>query len=248
MSESESQLRRRIRRWVRPLASTPLHPQWLLNRRGPDRYSWATPQITGRVLDVGCADGPIRNRLAAGVDYVGLDYPATADGLYRTKPQVFGSAERLPFCDACFDTVVILDVLEHIASPTEAIGELARVTKPGGILLLTIPYGYPLHDAPHDYQRLTRFALQRSLASAGFGQLDIQEVGTAHHTAGLARSLSLANWVLRAVSAPGLRSLMIPVALALIPVTNLLGALLAGLFPVSDFFPMGYRVRAERRR
>jgi SAM-dependent methyltransferase len=47
--------------------------------------------------------------------------------------------ERIPFEDRQFDIVVIRSVLEHVDEPTQTFGELARVTKPGGRVLLNLP-------------------------------------------------------------------------------------------------------------
>lgn len=54
-----------------------------------------------------------------------------------------GDATKLPFADATFDRVVTSEVLEHIQNDVGAIGELARVLKPGGTLGVTVPSWWP---------------------------------------------------------------------------------------------------------
>lgn len=54
-----------------------------------------------------------------------------------------GDATRLPFADGTFDRVVTSEVLEHIQDDVAAIGELARVLRPGGTLGVTVPSWWP---------------------------------------------------------------------------------------------------------
>lgn len=68
-------------------------------------------------------------------------------------------AYRLPFRDETFDTVLCTEVLEHTHSPQLALSEVHRVLKPGGKLLLTTPFAFPIHYGPTDYYRFTRFGL-----------------------------------------------------------------------------------------
>jgi SAM-dependent methyltransferase len=56
---------------------------------------------------------------------------------------VQGDATRLPFADATFDRVIASEVLEHIADDVAAMGELARVLRPGGTMAVTVPAWLP---------------------------------------------------------------------------------------------------------
>lgn len=76
------------------------------------------------------------------------------------KPEVVGDAHELPFEDASFSLVLCTEVLEHLVDPPKAISEMRRVLKPGGKLILTTRFMYPLHDIPHDYFRYTRYGLE----------------------------------------------------------------------------------------
>jgi SAM-dependent methyltransferase len=88
------------------------------------------------------------------------------------KPDVIGNAEGpLGFRDASFDTVLVLDVLEHLRRPFRAVEEIIRVLKPGGTLYLTVPFCYPRHGV--EYYRFTELALRDMLS--GF-DLDIVPV------------------------------------------------------------------------
>ena len=55
------------------------------------------------------------------------------------------------------------EVLEHLPEPQKAVDEFFRVLKPGGTLLLTTRFLFPIHDAPHDYFRYTKYGLRHLL-------------------------------------------------------------------------------------
>jgi len=62
--------------------------------------------------------------------------------------------------DNTYDVVLCSEVLEHLHTPSKAIAEMKRVMKPGGLLLLSTRFIFPLHDAPGDYYRYTKYGLQ----------------------------------------------------------------------------------------
>jgi len=57
------------------------------------------------------------------------------------------------------DAVFLIEVLEHVRTPQRAIDEIRRILKPGGRLFMSTPFMLPIHDAPHDYFRYTRYGL-----------------------------------------------------------------------------------------
>jgi len=114
-----------------------LEEHLLLDRIGPARGL--------RILDVGCGDGVLSTRLAqAGARVTGID--ASADMLaaarHRAKAAgvevdlVEGDAGDLPFPDEHFDCVVSVATLCFVDDPRPTIGEIVRVLKPGGRLIL----------------------------------------------------------------------------------------------------------------
>ena len=58
-----------------------------------------------------------------------------------------------------FDAVVMSEVLEHVHSPHIALANIHKALKPGGKLILTSPFMLPIHEAPEDYYRYTRYGL-----------------------------------------------------------------------------------------
>jgi SAM-dependent methyltransferase len=93
------------------------------------------------VLDAGCGRGRTflyRRRLPS-VRVVGLDLSPHARDNPNVDSQVRGTVETLPFPDASFDAVLCTHVAEHLPHPEAAFGEMARVLRPGGRLLLLTP-------------------------------------------------------------------------------------------------------------
>ena len=141
----------RLRRLARGLARTPIHPQWLLTRVTPP-VEWLNVHDGDTVLDVGCGTRWLEAALPRGVRYVGVDHPNPGER-YGTRPDAYADAARLPVADGSVTAVAMFEVLEHVREPTAAVREAARVLAPGGRLVVTMPFLYPVHDAPYDFQR-----------------------------------------------------------------------------------------------
>jgi SAM-dependent methyltransferase len=95
--------------------------------------------VNGRhILDVGAGGGAVSEVLErAGSRVVALDREdARAADVGRTT-FVIGLGERLPFRDRAFDGVVCSNVLEHVADTWGLVGELVRITRPGGFIYLS---------------------------------------------------------------------------------------------------------------
>ena len=87
-------------------------------------------------MDLGCGEGALVNEYRQrGLDITGLDMN------YESKWVRRGSLPATGLPDAAYDTVLCLDVLEHLdfSGQKEAVSEIARIIRPGGIFLLTVP-------------------------------------------------------------------------------------------------------------
>jgi demethylmenaquinone methyltransferase / 2-methoxy-6-polyprenyl-1,4-benzoquinol methylase len=103
------------------------------------------------VLDVASGPGNVATELLArGADHVtalDLSHAMVAEGASRGRPRIAwvnGDAQRLPFADASFDAVTISFGLRNVADPEAALREFARVTRPGGRLVVC-EFADPLH-------------------------------------------------------------------------------------------------------
>lgn len=79
---------------------------------------------------------------------------------------VIANAECMPFADGTFDLVICESLLEHVPRPQLIVDEMMRVLKPGGELFIVVPFIYPFHASPNDFQRWTETGL-RTLCKAG---------------------------------------------------------------------------------
>jgi SAM-dependent methyltransferase len=227
-----------------PLATTPLHPQWLVLRGGKETHRAIEQVARGVVLDIGCGDRWVEGALSPDTHYVGLDFPTTVEKGYAGRPDVFGDGQSLPFGDGSVDTVLLMDVLEHLPEPEGAMAEAQRVLKSGGILVVQVPFLYPLHDEPHDFRRWTLHGLRSLFDRHGFKIRDTACQGQPVETAAALLSISLAKGAVDAVAKKRLSILLAPFLILAIPLVNLTGWLMARILPDSSMMPLGYRVVA----
>ena len=74
----------------------------------------------------------------------------------------------MPVADATVDVVFLFEVLEHVAESEKVVREIRRVLRPGGEFYLSVPFIYPIHDAPNDYWRFTVYGITAILTNNGF--------------------------------------------------------------------------------
>ena len=160
-------------------------------------YERLNSEVQGKALNIGAA-GPIPDLLKTrkDIELTNIDINPTK------KPDIV--------CDACdmtnifqneiFDTVVIMEVLEHIPEPGRAISEIKRVLKPGGKIILSTPFIFPIHAEPHDYWRFTHYGVKlllkdfinvRVFARGQYAQSIIVMIARLSHGEGNKRLLGL---------------------------------------------------------
>ena len=141
------------------------------------------PQAHGRLLDVGCGDKPYEHLFLPYVsEYLGIEHEAsfnaTAASHAKRRPDLLYDGQRLPFDDRSFDTVLNVQVLEHTPHPAALIAEMARVLKDDGVLLLSAPFQFRLHEEPHDYYRFSPHGLRVLCAAAGLEIVEVHNQGS----------------------------------------------------------------------
>lgn len=230
----------KLRRLFSALHHTPLHPQWLIFKDAEAQKRHFATQIHGRLLDIGCGEKPLTPLLASEVEYIGLDYPPTVAKGYSGKADVFGDGQRLPFADASFDCITILDVMEHLPQPSAALDEMLRVLKPGGLLISQTPFLYPLHDLPHDFQRWTSEGLRQFAHARSLELIQLQHHGKPLETAAVLANLAWAKGMLESLQKRHPALILLPLLALIIPINNLSAWLLSQLLPDEGFMPLGY--------
>ncbi len=162
----------KLARFLDFLKGSLLHPQWL-----SDRYHLLSRRKLraikkGLVFDVGSGNSDLRQLLDPSISLVRIDYPST-NALYNKKPDIYADAKCLPVSDQCADGVLLLEVIEHIFDYKVVFRECHRILSSEGILCISVPFIYPIHDSPYDFHRFTRYGLENELHIAGF---DVMEV------------------------------------------------------------------------
>lgn len=133
--------------------------------------------VGARLLDAGCGSGRTLDDLArigrvSGID-LSPDAVAAARGRGHSDVHV-APVEHLPFADASFDAVTCLDVIEHTPDDVASLTELRRVTRPGGVAILTVPAHPSLwshHDVVNQHYRRYRAGDLRAAARAAGWEL-----------------------------------------------------------------------------
>lgn len=163
------------------------------------------PFLEGRFLDVGCGIMPYKDLLMQSPSkietYIGLDIETE---IYQADVDLRWDGQRIPLEDASIDSAMATEVLEHCPDPLVVLREIRRVLKPGGAFFFTVPYIWPLHDAPWDFYRYTPFSLKNLLKEAGFEDLNIRALSG--WDASLAQMMGL--WMKRAPMSPERRNAM----------------------------------------
>lgn len=95
----------------------------------------------------------------------------TIDINRHVYPQINADTHRLPFHDSSIDMIIANNVIEHCVNAPQAVKEMHRVLKKGGVIYFTIPFLYPVHESPQDYIRYTEFGLRKL-----FQQFSSQEI------------------------------------------------------------------------
>lgn len=131
--------------------------------------------MKGRVIDIGGRKKGRRGSFTPPMlqvhswEYVNIDK--------NTDPDFLCNAEDIPVESETFDVALLCELLEHVENPEKVLKETQRILKKGGALILSIPFLYPIHADPEDYQRWTSTKLRLILKSLGFSDIIIIPMG-----------------------------------------------------------------------
>lgn len=145
---------------------------WLAYNIGDTFLAAHTALYRGHLFDLGCGEMPYREWFLQYADsYSGVDWSST---LHELKADVVADLnEPLPIGDQVADTVVSLSVMEHLREPQTMLNEAYRILKPGGVVVIQVPFMWWVHEAPYDYYRFTRYGLQYMFQKAGFTEVQV---------------------------------------------------------------------------
>jgi SAM-dependent methyltransferase len=102
------------------------------------------------VLDIGCGESRYSHYFP---NRLGVDFTR------KKGVNVLADAHALPFQSSYFSMALSTEMLEHVKDPQRVVDEIARVLQPGGKLILTTRFVFPIHEAPFDFFRFTKYGL-----------------------------------------------------------------------------------------
>ena len=154
---------------------------WLRDLRSRDLYRALREHSRGEVLDVGgwdfyvhAAEKGVAFRRWTTLENDPQRLPETGDPRVTITQ---GDGCAMQFADASFDTVLCVQVLEHVFDPIRMVAEVGRVLRPGGKAVLLIPCTSTMHLAPHYHGNFSRYWIQEALARAGLEIVELRELG-----------------------------------------------------------------------
>ena len=109
--------------------------------------------------------------------YVGMDVVQNS----TTSVDIVSTLEAVPAAAQPYPVILCTEVLEHVFDIDAAFCGLRRLVSPGGAVVLTIPFIFPLHMEPYDFRRLTCHGVQRLAADHGFSVESSTSLGQLPH-------------------------------------------------------------------
>lgn len=139
--------------------------------------------LKGTVLDFGCGSMEYKKILRNTKTYIGLDIEGAEDNGFIGKGKVtYYDGLHIPFENEKFDSVLAIEVFEHVEQLKDILKELNRVMKEDGLMLFTVPMSFPLHLEPWDFRRFTKYGIKKMLLESGFEIVEVKGSTTFKNT------------------------------------------------------------------
>jgi SAM-dependent methyltransferase len=114
--------------------------------------------------------GPVLN-LSAGGSRTKFDHVVEVEYAVFRHTDLVADAHTLPFDDAVFEAVIVMNAFEHYHTPDKVAAELFRILKPGGRILVRTAFLQPLHERPWHFYNCTRYGIAK-----WFGNFDTEHI------------------------------------------------------------------------
>lgn len=240
-SMPRSDMRRVVNQQFNPgLLGVFTNPFYIARRALYQEIARLAPKLFGSLLDIGCGEKPYAELFSNATSYTGIEFDTPHTRRY-SKADIFYDGARLPFPDASFDSVLATEVLEHVFAPDAFLEDVRRITKPGGLFLLSAPFLWDEHEQPRDYARYTSFGLTHLLETHGFSV--VEHARTANNASALSQLLN-AYWYKKIPAKRyGIRLIWY---LFLTAPSTLCGLLAGTLLPKNDDLYLGNVVVAKK--
>jgi SAM-dependent methyltransferase len=170
-------------------------PSYLVYRRLFADLEKAAVNAHGALLDIGCGNKPYEKMFVDKItSYTGCDVAQSSE----ERVDIICPATAIPLPSDHFQTVLCTQVIEHVADHKALLSEAYRLLSAGGVLILSGPLYWPLHEEPHDYFRFTEHGFRYLLNESGFSGVEIMPNGGKWALCGQALIHSIENtWLYR---------------------------------------------------
>ncbi len=185
------------------------------------------PYLKGRLLDVGCGTKPYKS-ICSVDEYIGLEINDEGNRNHGFA-DAFYDGKTIPFEDKTFDSVMSNQVFEHVFNPSDFLKEINRVTKMGGLFLITVPFVWDEHEQPYDYARYSSFGLRHILGENGFQVIELRKSSN-----DLGLIFQLINIYIYKITLTRYPYLNLIITLFLLAPINIIGLALVKIFPKND--------------
>ncbi len=183
--------------------------------------------LHGKLVDIGCGIKPYINLFKVD-EYIGLEID-NAKNRNHKHADVLYDGKVIPFKNNTFDSILLTQVFEHVFNPNEFLKEVNRVTKMGGLLLMTVPFVWDEHEQPYDYARYSSFGLKHILNENGFEVIEHRKSND-----GLEVIFQLLNTYIYKKTATDNVYINLLLTLFLMAPVNIVGLILSKLFPRNE--------------
>lgn len=129
------------------------------------------PEFPGKTIDVGGGDGNRYKKL------FNTDYYRSVDIDPKSNPDIIGDAHHLKFPSDSINTVLCVQLLEHVINPQKVLSEIYRILQPGGVCILTVPFFNELHSEPNDFWRFTKYGVLKLCENSRFKVISFEQRG-----------------------------------------------------------------------
>ena len=137
------------------------------------------PHLKGKVVDLACGHMPYKKLFKSSdqvIDYLPMD--VASEEIYKNNDLVqIWDGEQIPLESNSVDTVVVTELLEHVSYPVNILKEIKRILKPDGKIIGTVPFIWPVHEAPHDHARYTSYGIKKIIEESGLEVIQIDSLG-----------------------------------------------------------------------
>jgi len=164
--------------------------------------------IKGDVIDIGCGSMPYKELFSDVSKYTGIDFKFYSKNstFLKNKPDIYFPESYtktldLPLKSNSFDATLSFQVLEHHKNPEKLIQECIRVTRKGGLIILSFPFIWGLHEEPTDYYRFTEYAISELAKKYGARVLEVKRQGSVFSTITSLRNDYLINFSKKSILA-----------------------------------------------